>query len=223
MTVPRTDPPAACRGKRRPRPEISSSQIALKAADYKRFKSSPPGPRIAEVGAPAPQFTLPAVLADGTLSTVSLRQYVDRYLVILFYPFDFAPFSQHLLVEFDSAFARFQDIGCDIVFCSQDSEYVHFRWRSVPKDSGGLGPVSVPMLADRAHQVSALYSVCREPQTVQLAVIDRAQVLRAADVFTGTSDATLVDKMLDMVASFKCSDKQGESFFCEQDPRHHPK
>ncbi|KAJ2574512.1 hypothetical protein GGH95_003894, partial [Coemansia sp. RSA 1836] len=41
------------------------------------------------VGCPAPAFSVPAILADGSMSTLSLDQFKGQYLVLVFYPADF--------------------------------------------------------------------------------------------------------------------------------------
>jgi alkyl hydroperoxide reductase subunit AhpC len=38
---------------------------------------------------PAPEFTAQAVLPDLSFKSVSLEDYAGKYVVLLFYPFDF--------------------------------------------------------------------------------------------------------------------------------------
>ena len=41
------------------------------------------------IGKPAPAFTAPAVMADGSMQDVSLSDYAGKYVALFFYPKDF--------------------------------------------------------------------------------------------------------------------------------------
>ncbi|KAI8325756.1 thioredoxin-like protein [Martensiomyces pterosporus] len=171
-----------------------------------------PSAQACRVGRPAPAFAVPAVLADGSIDTVSLSDYKDRYLAILFYPADFTFVCPTEITSFSDHAGEFARSDCDLVVCSTDSEFVHYNWRLQGRKDGGVGEIAVPMLADRTRQMSRDYGVLSE-ETGQafrgLFIIDPSQKLRVAivnDMPVGRS----VQEALRLVQALKYSDEHGE-------------
>ncbi|KAJ1727115.1 Peroxiredoxin-2 [Coemansia biformis] len=164
------------------------------------------------IGRPAPAFQVPAVLGDGTLASVSLDDYRGRYVLLLFYQADFTFVCQTELSSFSDRARELADLGCDLLVCSTDSQFVHFNWRQHPRSQGGVDSISMPMLADTTKQVSRSYGVLCE-ETGQafrgLFIVDRSQLLRIAlinDMPIGRS----VDEALRLVQALRFTDEYGE-------------
>ncbi|MEY4194522.1 MAG: hypothetical protein RLZZ226_890 [Pseudomonadota bacterium] len=75
--------------------------------------------------------TLPATLALAATSgkSISLADYLGRYLVIYFYPKDNTPGCTREGLEFTQAHAEFQALGVDIIGVSRDSLKSHENFR----------------------------------------------------------------------------------------------
>lgn len=115
------------------------------------------------VGKPAPDFTAPAVLADGRVSDAfSLFEAIHgRYGLIFFYPLDFSDASRELLA-LDQCMAAFRERDVVVVAVSIDSPLTHRAWRQTAAGEGGIGPLGYPLVADLNHDIACAYDVQSE-------------------------------------------------------------
>jgi peroxiredoxin (alkyl hydroperoxide reductase subunit C) len=114
---------------------------------------------MALVGCTAPSFTMPAVDGNGRDRTVSLHDYVGKWLVLFFYPHDFTFVCPTEITALSDEYARFQKLDADVLGVSTDSPHVHRAWMRAPERDGGLGRVRYPLASDWTHQVSKAYQV----------------------------------------------------------------
>ncbi len=122
----------------------------------------------ARVGKRAPHFELPCTRGPGSARQVRLDDYLDRWLILIFYPRDF---SLVCPTELTALSARVEDLdrqGCDILGISTDSIESHERWITTPRAAGGLGEIHFPLASDKDGAVSRAYDVYLEPQHVSL-------------------------------------------------------
>lgn len=85
------------------------------------------------------------------------------------------------IIAFSNATSQFSGRGAQVVICSTDSEYSLLAWRSAAQKDGGLGPVDVPLLSDKNHQISRDYGVLIEEEGIALRgmfLIDPQGILR---------------------------------------------
>ena len=99
---------------------------------------------------------------DGEFKTVSLSDYAGKYLVIVFYPFDFTYVCPTELIAFSDNTQKFRDIGAEVVGVSTDSHHTHLAWIKTARDNGGLGKIDYPLIADISKQMSRDYGVLVE-------------------------------------------------------------
>ncbi|CDJ39557.1 peroxiredoxin, putative [Eimeria tenella] len=112
------------------------------------------------VGREAPDFTCEAVMPDGSFDTVSLRAFRGKkYVLLLFYPFDFTFVCPSELLAFSRAAADFEARDVQLLACSVDSKFAHSAWRAQEPQRGGLGPLALPLLADVRREVAAAFGV----------------------------------------------------------------
>ncbi|MBK5232731.1 MAG: redoxin domain-containing protein [Thermoleophilia bacterium] len=90
-----------------------------------------------EVGASAPDFTLP----DHTGHEVSLSDFVGKRLMLAFYPLDFSPTCSDQLSSYRGITPQLEEAGVTLVGVSVDSAFAHKAFR----DSLG---VETTLLAD---------------------------------------------------------------------------
>lgn len=110
----------------------------------------------------APSFKNLNAVVDGEFKTVSLSDYKDKYLVIVFYPFDFTYVCPTELIAFSDNVKRFRDIGAEVVGVSTDSHHTHLAWIKTARDNGGLGKIDYPLIADISKSMSRDYGVLVE-------------------------------------------------------------
>lgn len=113
------------------------------------------------VGKQAPDFTVPAVLADGSIvdSYNFSAATSGKYAVLFFYPLDFTFVCPSELIAFDHRIDEFKSRGVEVVGVSIDSHFTHNAWRNTPVNQGGIGPVRYTLAADLKHEIAKDYDV----------------------------------------------------------------
>ena len=113
------------------------------------------------VGLPAPDFTVPAVLASGEIvEEFSLSAAIKgKKAVVFFYPLDFTFVCPSELLAFDHRIEAFKKRNVEVIGVSIDSHYSHNAWRNTPVDQGGIGPVRYTLAADMTHEIAKAYDV----------------------------------------------------------------
>ncbi len=113
----------------------------------------------------APDFTNVNALSGTTFTKISKADYTGKYLVLLFYPFDFTYVCPTELVAFSEAMPLFKDINAEVLGVSTDSHFTHLAWVKTPRNEGGLGSINYPLLADISKEISRNYGVLVEDPT----------------------------------------------------------
>ncbi|CAL1547579.1 unnamed protein product, partial [Lymnaea stagnalis] len=160
---------------------------------------------------PAPQFEAQAVV-DGEFKTVKLTDYRGKYVVLFFYPLDFTFVCPTEIISFSDRVADFRSINCEVLACSTDSVFSHLAWINTPRKQGGLGPMNIPLIADKNAEISKKYGCLKADEGIAfrgLYIIDDKGNLRQItinDLPVGRS----VDETLRLVQAFQFTDKHGE-------------
>jgi len=113
------------------------------------------------VGKPAPDFTVPAVLGDGSIvDSFTLSEAIKgKYGIVFFYPVDFTFVCPSELIALDHRMAEFKERGVEVIGVSIDSHFTHNAWRNTPVDKGGIGQVGYTLAADMNHDICKAYDV----------------------------------------------------------------
>lgn len=167
---------------------------------------------IAVVGLPAPHFSMEAVL-NGDFVDVRLSRMRGRYVVLFFYPNDFTFLCPAELIAFSDNIERFQRVGCEVIGCSCDSQWVHLNWLKVDRNEGGLGPQGLrfPLAADPSGIVARSYGIYNSAlgnAKRALFVIDRSSTLRHVTI-NDDQVGRHVDEVLRVVQAFQATDESG--------------
>lgn len=180
------------------------------------------------VGKKAPDFKVPAVVNGGeVVHDFTLSQFMGRkYVLLFFYPADFTFVCPTELHAFQDKLSAFEQRGVQLLACSVDSEFSHWKWLQTPAREGGIQGVTYPLLADQARTVSMSYDVYAggeewhdeshdvcptgEPRAYRgLFLIDREGIVRhqvVNDMPLGRS----VDEALRMVDALQFFEQHGE-------------
>jgi len=113
------------------------------------------------VGKQAPDFTVPAVLADGQIvDELTLSEVIKgKYGLVFFYPLDFTFVCPSELIALDHRMDDFKSRGVEVIGVSIDSHFTHNAWRNTPVDKGGIGQVGYTLAADMNHDICKAYDV----------------------------------------------------------------
>ncbi|CAG8488357.1 3458_t:CDS:2 [Paraglomus brasilianum] len=175
---------------------------------------------IAQVRKPAPRFTAKAVV-DGVFETVSLDSYIQdpeiKYILLFFYPMDFTfvcPTEACVvaIIAFSERIEQFKALKTAVLACSCDSEYSHLAWVNTPKKEGGLGPMKIPLIADKTHEIAKKYGVYLEESGFSLRglfIIGGDGIVRQITI-NDTQVGRSTDEALRLIEAFQFSDEFGE-------------
>jgi len=136
------------------------------------------------IGQKAPDFTVPAVRANGEIENAYhfAQETVDKYALVFFYPLDFTFVCPSELIALDHRIDDFKARNIEVVSVSVDSQFTHHAYRNTPIDKGGIGHVRYTMAADVNHAICQSYGI-EHAAGVALRgafLIDKHGVIRAA-------------------------------------------
>ncbi|CAE8641900.1 unnamed protein product [Polarella glacialis] len=131
---------------------------------------------------PAPNFKLMACMPDDSFQEVELSSFKGKKDVVLYtYPADFTFVCASELVTFTKLQAEFDARNVQVLGMSVDTEHVHKAWKNTPKEKGGIGPMSHPLLSDVKKEVCEAYGCLLDNGLALRAVyiIDKAGNVRS--------------------------------------------
>jgi peroxiredoxin Q/BCP len=105
----------------------------------------------AEVGRPAPDFTLPGIAGDERRD-YSLSEFRGRTVVLAFYPGDFTPGCTRQMCQYRDAFSEFEGVDAVLLGISPQDVDSHERWIQAKQ-------FPFPLLADTDRSVIEAYGV----------------------------------------------------------------
>ena len=165
----------------------------------------------------APNFKNVNAVVGNEFTHVSLSDYEGKYVIMLFYPFDFTYVCPTELIAFSDAMPTFKDLGVEVLGISTDSHFTHLAWVKTPRTEGGLGQIDYPLLADISKDLSRDFGVLVENSEDELYgaalrglfLIDGEGKVRSMQI----NDANVgrsVDEAIRLVTAFQFADKNGE-------------
>ena len=111
------------------------------------------------VGREAPDFKAQAVMPDGSFKEMSLSEFRGKYVVLYFYPLDFTFVCPSEIIAFDNHLNEFKERNCEVVGVSVDSHFTHHAWRNTARETGGIGAIGYPLVADLTKSIARDYDV----------------------------------------------------------------
>ena len=96
----------------------------------------------------APEFKNVKSVVGKDFVDISLKDFAGKYLVLLFYPFDFTYVCPTELIAFSESTPQFKELSAQVLGVSTDSHFTHLAWVNTPRTEGGLGSINYPLLAD---------------------------------------------------------------------------
>jgi peroxiredoxin (alkyl hydroperoxide reductase subunit C) len=113
------------------------------------------------VGKKAPKISSKAVV-DGNkiVEGFTLDQFLGKkYVVFFFYPADFTFVCPTELIAFQDKLQEFRLRETEVIACSTDSEFSHWKWLQTEKKQGGIKGVTYPLVADSSNTIAENYGV----------------------------------------------------------------
>ncbi|CAD1480143.1 unnamed protein product [Heterotrigona itama] len=166
----------------------------------------------------APTWSGTAII-NLNMEDISLNDYKGKYLIMLFYPYDFTFICPTEIIQFNDRIEEFNKLGCHLVAISTDSLYTHLAWIITPRKQGGLGEMRMPVLSDKNQNISRMYGILDEKEGVSLKglfIIDKNQLIRHITI-NEICLARSVDETLRILEACKFVDEFGKT--CPAGPR----
>ncbi len=164
------------------------------------------------VANPAPDFTAPAVMPDGTIKDdFKLSDLKGKHVVVFFWPLDYTFVCPTEIIAHDHRMEEFKKRGVEVVGVSIDSQFTHFAWRNTSVETGGIGAVQFPMVADVKHEITQSFGI-EHPAGVALRasfLIDKEGIVQH-QVVNNLSLGRNVDEMLRLIDALQFTEKHGE-------------
>ncbi len=179
------------------------------------------------VGKKAPNFNAPAVVNGGEIvENFSLGQFKGKkYVVFYFYPADFTFVCPTEIIALQKRINDFEKREVEVVGCSVDSEFSHWKWLQTEQKDGGIKDVKHTLVSDQSKTIAENYDVLAGeynydeeghagytgiPQSYRgLFLIDKEGIVRhqvVNDMPLGRS----VDETLRMIDALQYFEKHGE-------------
>ncbi len=134
------------------------------------------------IGQAAPDWSATAY-CDGDELSMSNKDFAGKWYVMYFYPLDFTFICPTEIVGFEALKFDFEEESTEIIGVSTDSFFSHQRWfcdrSTFPQ------PITHPVLADTAHEVSKAFGVLKADQGVAFratVIVDDHGVVRSVSV-----------------------------------------
>lgn len=167
------------------------------------------------VNKPAPDFTVPAVLGNGSIvDEFNLAKTIKgKYALVFFYPLDFTFVCPSELIALDHRMNEFSKRDIEVVAVSVDSQFTHFAWRNTPVNKGGIGEVKYTIASDVAHHICQEYGVLHsESSGVALRgafLIDKNGVVRS-QIVNDLPFGRNIDEIIRMFDAIDFFEQHGE-------------
>jgi len=166
------------------------------------------------VGRQAPDFTAPAVLADGQIvSEYTLSNIIkNKYSLLVFYPLDFTFVCPSELIALHHRVEDLKTRNVEVIAISIDSQFTHAAWRNTPIEKGGIGEVGYTMVADVKHEICRAYGVEHPQAGVAFratCLIDEQGMVRA-QIINDLPLGRNIDEFIRLVDALQFFEEHGE-------------
>lgn len=179
------------------------------------------------IGKKAPYFKAKAVVnGKDIVENFSLDQYIGKkYVIFFFYPRDFTFVCPTEIRAFQSKLDEFKKRDVELVACSTDSEFSHWKWLQTDKTEGGIKGVTFPLVADTSLTISENFEVLAGEYDINeegdsifegeaaayrgLFLIDKSGIIRHM-VINDMNLGRSVNETLRMVDALQYCEKHGE-------------
>lgn len=118
------------------------------------------------LGKPIPKIEAVALQGELTLNPFSLEQYRGELLVVFFYPWDFSFICPTELYAFQDFLPWFDEQKVKLVACSTNDRHCLGALLKIPKEDGGFGNITFPIIADESKEVSRAFGVLKEDEGI---------------------------------------------------------
>lgn len=153
--------------------------------------------QLPQINQPAPLFMVEA-FHNGETKKVSLTDFKDKWVILVFYPADFTFVCPTELGDLADNYQKFVEMGAEVLSVSTDTVFVHKAWHD---NSETIRKITFPMLADPTGNMCKAYGTYIPEEGLALRgtfLIDPDGILKAFELndnSIGRSSAELLRKL----------------------------
>lgn len=146
-------------------------------------------------------------------SRAHFSDYRGKWVVVFFYPADFTFVCPTELEEMQKNYAKFQELGAEVLSVSTDTKFTHKAWHD---HSPAIKTLEYPMVADPSHEISKTFGVfIDEGEDAGLAlrgsfIIDPDGVLQAYEVHANNVGRSADELLRKLEAAIFVREHHGE-------------
>ena len=112
-----------------------------------------------QIGKRAPNFVTVGVYKNR-LGKIRLSDYYGKkYVILLFYPANFAPVSSTELIQLSDRISEFRKLSTQILGISVDSPFSHLHYLLSKRTQGGVASLNYPLISDLSRTITKKYEL----------------------------------------------------------------
>jgi glutaredoxin-dependent peroxiredoxin len=156
------------------------------------------------IGNKATEFTLKSKNQTGEIKDISLKDYKDKNLVILFYPLSFTGVCTTEMCSVSEGFEFYSKLNAEVIGISVDSVFTQESWA---KQNG----ITIPLLSDFNKEVCAKYGTLYPDGGFVLGmngvskraafIVDKEGIIRYAEVLEDAGQLPNFEKIKEVLKS----------------------
>lgn len=91
-----------------------------------------------------------------------LKNYKDKYIVLVFYPFDFTTVCPTEINKLSDMRKSFEEINAELLLISCDSVFCHNAWLKIPRKDKGILGCELTMISDYERILSSYFGLLEQ-------------------------------------------------------------
>ncbi|MDE1870903.1 MAG: redoxin domain-containing protein [Candidatus Micrarchaeota archaeon] len=162
-----------------------------------------------KIGSTIPDMELEA-LVNNEIKKVRMRDYLGKWLVLIFYPADFSFVCPTELEEAANHYDEFRKLGAEVLSVSTDTVFSHKAWHDT---SPAIKKITYPMIADPAAKLSREFGTYIEDEGLSLRgtfIVDPEGYVRALEMHDNSLGRNIAETLRKLKAAIHVREFPGE-------------
>ncbi|ELP84590.1 hypothetical protein EIN_171850 [Entamoeba invadens IP1] len=163
-----------------------------------------------QVGEEAPEIKAQCLCPCGAIKDFDMSEYKGKFIVLLFYPLDWTFVCPTEMMGYSKLAEEMNDV--QFVGISVDSVFCHKAWTEAPKEHGGVGKLSFPLVSDIKKCISMRYNMYNAADGIArrgYVIVDTKGIVRYMQV-NDNGIGRNTDETKRIIEAIKFSDEHGD-------------
>jgi peroxiredoxin (alkyl hydroperoxide reductase subunit C) len=98
-------------------------------------------------------FDETAVLSSKEFARITSDKFLEKWIVLFFYPLDFIFVCPTEIISFNEAYKNFTNIGIEVIEFSIDSIYLHLAWINTFRNNEGIESIKYRFILNLGEKI----------------------------------------------------------------------